>query len=69
MLSRKIFEILQSVMAFLVLLKKFCSNFLPLIRSPSPNMMHFVRTFSIHASLLQARSGSSKFWWGDAILN
>ena len=33
-------------------------------------MMHyFVRTFSIYACLLQARSGSRKFWWGDVILN
>ena len=64
MLYRKIFEILHSAMVFFLLLKKFLSNFLPLIWSPSPNMMHFVRTFSIYACLLQARSGSRKFWWG-----
>ena len=51
MLYRKIFEILHTVMAILVLfeqfLRKFCLNFLPLNLSGSPNMMHFVRTFSI----------------------
>ena len=43
-------ENLHAVMAFLVLLvkfsRKFCLNFLTLILSASPNMMHFVRTFS-----------------------
>ena len=47
MLTQKIFENLHTVVAILVLfeqfLGKFCSNFL----SVSPNMMHFVRTFSI----------------------
>ena len=33
MLFRKTFEILHCAMAFLVLLNKFCSNFLPLIRN------------------------------------
>ena len=51
MLPQKIFEILHTVVAILVLfeqfLGKFCVNFLPLNLSVSPNMMHFVRTFSI----------------------
>ena len=51
MLPRKIFENLHAVIAILVLfenfLRKFCLNFLTLILSASPNMMHFVRTFSI----------------------
>ena len=34
--------------------------FIPHSGSPSPNMMHFVRVFSIYAYLLQARSGSRK---------
>ena len=51
MLPRKFFENLQTVVAILVVLEqflgKFCINFLPLNLSVSPNMMHFVRTFSI----------------------
>ena len=53
MLPRKIFEILFAVMAIIVLFEHFsgkhCLNFLTLIlsRSTSPNMVHFVRTFSI----------------------
>ena len=51
MLPRKIFENLHTVVAILALLEqflgKFCLNFLPLNLSVSPNMMHFVRTFSI----------------------
>ena len=51
MLPRKFFEILHSVMVILVLFEHFsgklCYNFLTLILSASPNMMHFVRTFSI----------------------
>ena len=51
MLPRKIFEILHTVVAILVLFKqfsgKFCLIFLPRVLSVSPNMMHFVRTFSI----------------------
>ena len=47
----EIFEILHAVMAILVLFEhfsgKFCLNFLTLILSTPPNMMHFVRTFSI----------------------
>ena len=50
MLPRKNFENLHAVMAILVLfeqfLGKFCLNFLTLILSASPNIMHFVRTFS-----------------------
>ena len=75
MLSRKIFEILYDVIAFLVLFEQILINahYLlkaqPLIRSLSPNMTHFVCTFSIYASLFQAGSESRKFWWWDAILN
>ena len=51
MLSRKNFEILPVVMAILMLFEHFsgklCLNFLTLILSTSPNMMHFVRTFSM----------------------
>ena len=51
MLLQKIFEYLHTVVATLVLFEqafgKFCLNFLPLILSVAPNMMHFVRTFSI----------------------
>ena len=51
MLPQKFFEILLAVVAILVLfeqvLGKFCLNFLPLILSVAPNMMHFVRTFSV----------------------
>ena len=34
-------------MLFEQILGKFCLNFFILIRSASPNMMHFIRTFSI----------------------
>ena len=51
MLPRKIFENLHTVGAILILfeqfLGKFWLNFLPLYLSVSPNMMHFVYTFSI----------------------
>ena len=51
MLPWKFSEILLAVVAILVLpeqvLGKFCLNFLPLILSVAPNMMHFVRTFSL----------------------
>ena len=51
MLPRKIFESLHALLAILVLFKqflgKFCLNFLLLNLSVSPNMMHFVRSFSI----------------------
>ena len=51
MLPREIFEILRAVMAILILfehfLGKLCLNFLTLVLSTSPNMMHFVCTFSI----------------------
>ena len=51
MLFRKIFENIHAIVAILALfeqfLGKFCLNFLPLNLSVSPNMMHFVRTFSI----------------------
>ena len=51
MLPWKNLENLHTVVTILVFFKqfsgKFCLNFLPLIVSVSPNMMHFVRTFSI----------------------
>ena len=51
MLPRKIFANLHTVVAILVLfeqsLGKFGLNFLHLNLSTAPNMMHFVRTFSI----------------------
>ena len=51
MLPRKSFEILHAVMAISVLFEqfsnKFCLIFLTLILSALPNMMHFVRTYSI----------------------
>ena len=51
MLPRKIYINLHTVAAILVLfeqvLGKFCLNFLPLILSVAPSMMHFVHTFSI----------------------
>ena len=51
MLPREIFEILRVVMAILVLFQHFsgklCLNFLTLNLSTLPNMVHFVRPFSI----------------------
>ena len=51
MLPQKIFENFYTVVVILVLfeqfLGKFWLNFLPLNRSVSPNMMHFVHTFLI----------------------
>ena len=51
MLTQKIFENLHTVVAMLALFEKFsgklCLNFLPLNLNVSPNMMHFIRTFSI----------------------
>ena len=49
MLSLPNFKILHRVIAFLVLFEQILIKFLSLIRSPSPNMMHFVRAFSIYA--------------------
>ena len=55
MLPRNIFKNLHTVVAILLLLKqfedKFCLSFLPLNQSVSPNMMRFVRTFSIMRAL------------------
>ena len=52
MLPRKNFANLHAVMGILVLFKyisrKFCLNFLTLIVSASPNILHFVRTFSMY---------------------
>ena len=49
------FENLRTIVAILVFfeqfLGKFCLNFLPLNLSVSPNMMHFVPTFSIMLAL------------------
>ena len=51
MLPRKIFKNSHTVVTLFVLfepfLGKFCKNFLPLNLSVSPNVMHFVRAFSI----------------------
>ena len=51
MLPRKSFENLDTMVAILILFKqflgKFCLVFLPLNLSFLPNMMPFVRTFSI----------------------
>ena len=51
MLFRKFFENLHAVMVILVLFEqlsaKFCVKFLTLILTASPNMMLYVRTFSI----------------------
>ena len=51
----KIFENVHDLMAILVLFEEFSAkfylNFLTLILSASPNMMQFVRAFSIYACL------------------
>ena len=51
MLPREILEILHAVMTILVLFQHFSGklflNFLTLNLCTSPNMVHFVRTFSI----------------------
>ena len=50
MLPQKNFEKLYAVMVILVLFEKFsgkfCLNFLTLMLSASPNMMHFMRKIS-----------------------
>ena len=55
MLPQKILKNLHTVAAVLVLFKQFlrklCLNFLPLNLSVSPNIMHFVHTFSIMRAL------------------
>ena len=55
MLPRKVFKNLDTVMVILELFEQFLwqilFNFLPLTLSPSPNMIHFVRTFLIYACL------------------
>ena len=55
MIPQKICKITHAVMAILVLFEHFssklCINFLTLILSTSPNMLHFVRTFSIVRAL------------------
>ena len=51
MLPQEIFEILHAVMVILVLIEHFsgkvCLNLLTQILNTPPNMVHFVRTFSI----------------------
>ena len=51
MLPQNNFENLHAVTAILVIFEnfsgKFCLNFLTLILSALPNVMHFLRTFSI----------------------
>ena len=51
MLSRKIFENLDTAMAILVLFEQFlcklCWSFLPLIPSALPNMMHLFLYFRL----------------------
>ena len=89
MLPRKNFENLHAVMAILVLFVqfsgKFCLIFLALLLSTSPNMMHFVRTFSImrgEGKRLIAIEGIGDYekivyienifeggWWEDAYLS
>ena len=61
MLPRKNFENLRAIMAILMLFEKFsgkfCLNFSALILSASPNMVHFVPTFSImRACVLLSKS-------------
>ena len=55
MLPRKVLKILDTVMAILELFEQFLwqilFNFFASTLSPSPNMIHFVRTFSIYACL------------------
>ena len=63
MLFRKIFEVLHSAMAFLVLLNKLRSNFLPLIRSPSRNMTHFVRKFRFMRAYFRPGVDLENFGW------
>ena len=75
MLPRKTFETLHAEVAILVLfeqfLGKFCSNFLPLNLSVSPNMMHFARTFSIafkkvqnYGKIVFMKNMFENGWWG-----
>ena len=63
MLPRKIFENLYAATVILVLFvqfsRKFCLNFLTLILSTSPNMMHFVRTHSIRRALGVGLTGTT----------
>ena len=62
-------------MAILVLfeqfLDKFCLNFVPLILSVSPNMMHFIRTFSNvmekvrnYEKIVFIKNMFENGWWG-----
>ena len=86
MLPWKIFENLHTVVAILVFFEhfftKFCLNLLLLNLSVSPNMMHFVCTFSImHSSSMRlivtekvqnygeivfTKNMFQNGWWGDA---
>ena len=56
MLPRKVFKNLDTVMAILALFEQFLwqilfNFFWPITLSPSPNTIHFVRTFSVYACL------------------
>ena len=86
MLPRKIFENSRTVVAILVLFEpfvgKFCLNLLPLNLSVSPNVMHFVCTFSImraegvrliviekvrnYGKIVFIKNMFENGWWGDA---
>ena len=86
MLSRKVFKTLDTVMATLELFEQFLWQilliFLPLTLSPSPNVIHFVRMFSIYACLRRKddcyqiglnlwkivfiKNSVERVWWGDA---
>ena len=67
MLSLQNFKIIHRVIAFLVLFEQILIKFfVPHSKSFSKRDVFF-RAFPIYACLLQARSGSRKFWWGDAI--
>ena len=70
-------ENLHTVEAILVLFEqfsgKFCLIFLALILSVSPNMMHFIRTFSIvmekvrnYEKIVSIKNMFENGWWGDA---
>ena len=89
MLPRKNFENVHALMAILVIFEsfsaKFCLNFLTLILSASPNMMHFVRTFSImraygvrliaieearnYEKIVYIKNMFENGWWKDAYLS
>ena len=74
MLSQKIFEILCCVMAFLpgvlfeqILIKLFASHSESFSKQHDAFCSHIFDLCTLASG--QARSGSKKFWWGDAILS